>query len=131
MVKAILVCGLFLVSAVKVMADERVDRLTAEVIARYAATRSITANITVTSTSDGKSVSASGTLRLLKPNKALVQLKGALESAVASDGKQMIHLRSKDRYTKEPVHDDGSGITFGASMQVPMFFNGSGIAFCI
>jgi len=120
-------CALLSVAVVKpAVADEQTDRLIREVTAKSASLRSMTGTLTLTTFRNGTLSVSAGTLRLMKPNMALVQIKGPMASAMSSDGKQMIQLMA-NQYLKAPVNPKGTGLYFSWAYQVPLFFRPSEI----
>jgi outer membrane lipoprotein-sorting protein len=123
--RSAITCVLLLAVTTNVKADERSDQLVRQVIAKIATLRSMTGTLAMTGLRDGKTVTASGPFRLMKPNKALVQTKGEMASTLSSDGKEMIVLVASGYYKKEAVDAKGNGLYFSWALQVPAFFTPS------
>ncbi|MBV9470928.1 MAG: redoxin domain-containing protein [Abitibacteriaceae bacterium] len=120
-----LVVTAFVSFAVAVRADEGADALLKDVATATNAVQTLTANLTLSKQSGDKTPRNSyGTIRLMKPNYAFIQLGAPIRQNIASDGKTLWTLMTtRDEYLKSPVDANGSNITAKWAFPVQLFFN--------
>jgi outer membrane lipoprotein-sorting protein len=86
-------------------ADPRGDAFLKEVQAATRATRTLTADVLITTEGEGQTVSFTGTVKLKKPNRAGVELTGGLLNETnISDGRTIWRLmKAQNEYTRGPA----------------------------
>ena len=103
-------------------ADEQAEKLIREVTTRSASLKSMTGVASITATTGGQKEVLSGAFRLMKPNKAFVEMKGASPLTVSSNGVETILLMPGNQYTKMTPGPKGEGIPTSV-LQVSLFFD--------
>ena len=109
---AVIWLSLLLLSAPATPADEVADKLLAESIARTRSLRTLNADITVSLQTPTQSLRKNiGTIRLMKPNYALIQLTGDYPLVtLASDGHSRYLLPDGTKYTLAVADPQGRNI---------------------
>jgi outer membrane lipoprotein-sorting protein len=114
-------------------ADEKSDALMKEVEAASKAATTLTADLDMSMTIQGKAGKPNenkfhGTVKLKKPNMARIDMLGGPggDMTVASDGKTVYTLNG-DQYQKTTADAQGGNINAQFALQVPIFF-GSGLS---
>ncbi|HLK56390.1 MAG TPA: DUF2092 domain-containing protein [Chthonomonadaceae bacterium] len=118
---------LMLLGASPGRADEKGDALLKEVEKATKAAKTLTAEVSFTETmsGQGQKISATGKVRLMRPNYAYIALDSPVDQVLASDGKTSYTLMSKqNQYLKNQVDAQGHGLGFLPPMT--MFFDTKG-----
>lgn len=108
-------------------ADDRAVALLKEIEKATTSLQTLTADITLTQTTHVPgtkdfSFTVQGTVKLKKPNLALIVLKGdPLSQTIASDGKTLVQLLPNNRYVKSPADPKGRNLVMWA-VPINLFF---------
>jgi outer membrane lipoprotein-sorting protein len=111
-------------SQAKKPTDERAAQLVREITAKAASFRTLSGNLRMVNQFGKTKMSSTGTVRLKKPNLALIVMKEKVfGDTVSSDGKTVTNLMGGEQYMKMPADPTGSNINMGWAYPVTMFFS--------
>lgn len=111
-------------------ADDKADALLKEVAAATQAAKTLTADLTLTQSAQGQTMTITGKAKLKKPNLARIQMGAPVSQTIASDGKTLwVLMTSANQYQKKAVDAKGSEIDALWAIPVNMFFDSNSIGF--
>ncbi|MFT3880614.1 MAG: DUF2092 domain-containing protein [Gemmatales bacterium] len=115
---------LLVCSAQVVRADDQGDLILKEVAAATKATKTLSADMILTQTTDKGTTTTIGTVKLKKPNFAHIVIDSGKSSeySITSDGKTVwLSEKVRKRYQKNVAKPDGSGLASFTIIPVGMF----------
>jgi outer membrane lipoprotein-sorting protein/peroxiredoxin len=127
LMKSLLVAGCLLCGGADVRADKAGDALLEKCVDAEAKLKSLQATFTLRQETGAQTRVQHGTIKLQKPNRALITLEGSQASdsrTLASDGRQFtIYYSADNEFQREAADPSGGNVGRIASTEVTVFFN--------